>query len=108
MKNIFLVNNNDMSPFINKGDVVTYEPIQSNRRLYNSVYVVEYRGQKVVARVQLLIKGGMLLIFDGERKTIKFEQHERMRVIFIGHVIARFFKDGEQKIDYPFSFNQLT
>ena len=77
MKNLFLVNNNDMSPFINKGDVVTYEPIQPNRRLYNSVYVVEYRGKKIIARVQLLIKGGMLLVFDVGWSVLSLSKSKR-------------------------------
>lgn len=108
-KNIFLVYDNNMKPFISKGDLVVYAPMILNQRLYNSVYVVEYRGEKQVARVQFLVSGGMRLLFDSRDKTtIEFKYHERGRVIFIGHVIARYFKNGSYKIDYPFSFNQQS
>jgi len=95
-KNIFLVNDDDMTPYVNKGDAVIFEPIQGLKRLYSSVYIVEYRGKQFVSRVQILISGGMRLLFDsGKKKMIEFEQHERMRVVFIGHVTDRILKDGE-------------
>ena len=107
MEHLFLVSDNNMSPYLSKGDLAIFEPMQLGS-VYNSVYLVEYRGKKMVVRVQLLIRGDMLLIFDsGDKKTIRFKSHERMRVVFIGHVIARFTRDKELKKDYPFSFNQL-
>ncbi len=108
-KNIFLVNDNNMNPWISKGDLIVYAPMILNQRLYSSVYVIEYKGRKQVARVQFLVSGGMRLLFDSDiKKMIEFKYHERGRVIFIGHVIARFFKNGSSKIDYPFSFNQQS
>lgn len=107
-KNIFLIDDNNMKPFISKGDLVVYEPMILNQRVYSSVYVVEYRDKKQVARVQPLVRGGMRLLFDsGDKRMIELDYHERGRVIFIGHIVARYFKDGSYKIDYPFSFNQL-
>jgi len=101
-KNIFLIEDDNMKPFVSKGDLVVFEPMALNQRVYNGVYIVEYRGKKQVVRVQFLIRGDMLLIFDNkENDTIKFKYHERGRVIFIGHVVARYFKDGSYKIDYP-------
>ena len=101
-KNIFLVNDDDMTPYVNKGDAVIFEPIERGQRLYKSVYVVEYRGQQFTARVQPLVTGGMRLLFDGNRrKTVEFEQHERTRVVFIGHVIGIVTKEGEQISNYP-------
>ena len=104
-KNIFLVDDDNMTPYISKGDLVVYRPMMLNQRLFSSVYVVEYRGKKQVARVQFLASGKMRLIFDNKKK-IDFESYEICRVIFIGHVIARFFKDGSYKIDYPSFFKK--
>lgn len=94
---IFFVDNNDMTPFVSKGDLVIYEPMRLGHRMANSIYVVEYRGKKMVARVQFLIAGGMRLIFDGVgRKTITFQAHEKMRVIFVGHVVGSISKHGKK------------
>jgi len=102
-KNIFKVENDDMHPYVGKGDIVIYEPIKLGFRIVSDVYIVEYNGTQRVARVQRLIKGGLSLIFDGDnKKTKKFREHEMSRVIFIGHVVARILKSGERVEGYSF------
>lgn len=95
-KNLFLIECESMNPFVTKGDVVIYEPMRIGYPIVQSIYLIEFKGEKMIARVQLLIKGGMNLIFDGDAKgLIELEQHEREQVIFIGHVIGRVLKSGE-------------
>ena len=92
-KNIFKVENDDMHPYVGKGDIVIYEPMKLGFRVVSDVYIVECNGTQRVARVQRLIKGGLSLIYEVNR------------VIFIGHVIARIFKDGELVEGHSFYFN---
>jgi signal peptidase I len=95
-KNLFLVPNDDMHPYVSKGDVVIFEPMQLGYRTPSSVYIVKYKGKKRIARVHFLIKGGMCLLFDGDKeKTIEFKQLDCEKVVFIGHVIGRVLKSGE-------------
>ena len=102
-KNIFEVKNDDMHPYIGKGDIVIHEPMQLGVRMASDVYIIEYNGTQRVARVQMLVRGGMSLIFDGDKgKTKTFKEHEMNRVIFIGHVIARIFKSGERVEGHSF------
>ena len=102
-KNIFKVENDDMHPYVGRGDIVIYEPMQLGFRVVSDVYIIEYNGTRRVARVQMLVKGGMSLIFDRDKgKTKNFKEYEMNRVIFIGHVIARIFKNGERVEGYSF------
>ena len=96
-KNIFLVNNNNMNPYINKGDTAVFEPMKLGYRMASSIYIIEYKGIKMIARVQLLIKGGICLIFDGAKhNNIKIEQSELEEVVFIGHVTGVVKPTGEE------------
>ena len=102
-KNIFKVENDDMHPYVGKGDIVIYEPMKLGFRVVSDVYIVEHNGTQRVARVQMLVRGGMSLIFDGDnKKTKKFQVYEMSRVIFIGHVTARIFKSGERVEGHSF------
>lgn len=95
-QNLLLVDNDDMNPYVSKGDVVIFEPMRLDRRLHSSVYVVELNAKKMVARIQLLIRGGIRLIFDGNKEgLIYLKQSEKGQVILIGHVTGRVLKDGE-------------
>ena len=107
-KNLFLVNDNNMNPYVSKGDVIIFEPMQLGYRTPSDVYVVEYNGKQMVARINFFIKGEMALIFNGDKtKLLKFEEHERGRVVFIGHVIGRVLKSGEMIKGYSFYSNPL-
>jgi hypothetical protein len=89
-KNLFLVNNDDMHPYINKGDVAIYEPMQLGQRMASSVYIVEYQSKKMIVRVQLLVQGGMCLLFDNDKgKMVKLKPHEQGEVVFIGYVTGQ-------------------
>ena len=86
-QNLFLVNNDDMNPYASRGDIVIYEPIQMGERIYKCVYVVEYKGKRMIVRIHTLIRGGMCLLFDSDRdKMIELKQSERVEVIFFGRV----------------------
>lgn len=93
LKNMFLVECDSMKPYLKKGDVAIYEPIQPNRRLASSVYVLEMNKMRFVSRVQLLIRGGIRLISDDDGSYEEFNQDEMHKITFIGHVIGRIIKD---------------
>jgi len=93
LKNMFLVECDSMKPYLKKGDVAIYEPIQPNMRLASSVYVLEMNNMRFVSRVQLLIRGGVRLISDDDKSYQEFTKDEMHRITFIGHVIGRIIKD---------------
>ena len=92
-KNMFLVECDSMKPHLKKGDVAIYEPIQPNRRLGSSVYILEINNKRFVSRVQFLIRGGVRLISDDDKSYEEFTKDEMHRITFIGHVIGRIIKD---------------
>ena len=94
-KLIFEVTNNDMSPYLTRGDSVTYELIK-DLRLYNSVYVVILNNIKMVVRVQVLMRGGIRIIFDSDKTNfIQLDKEQLQNLIVIGHVTGRIKKSGE-------------
>jgi len=108
-QNIFLINNDDMNPYVGKGDLVIFEPIQMNKQFASSVYLIDYKGKQMIARVQLLVLGGMRLLFDSDRsKTIELNQSEQQQVIFIGHITARVHKDRRVSKGYSLYSNSLS
>jgi phage repressor protein C with HTH and peptisase S24 domain len=92
-KNMFIVECDNMKPYLKKGDVAIYEDIRPNRRLGSSVYILEVNNQRFVSRVQFLASGGIRLIYDDSKVYEEFKRDERHQVIFIRHVIGRIIKD---------------
>lgn len=96
-KNIFLIEDDNMKPFISKGDIATFESMRIGYKMASSIYIIEYKGTKMITRVQLLIKGGISLLFDGAKhNNIKIEQSELKEVVFIGHVTGIIKATGEE------------
>ena len=93
-KNMFLVKCDSMKPYLKKGDVAIYEPMQLNRRLGSSVYILRIHDETFVSRVQFMARGGIRLISDNDKGiTEEFSKEELKDVVFIGHVIGRIIKD---------------
>lgn len=89
MKHLFIIPNNNMNPIASKGDLAIFEHMKLGYRMANSIYIIEYKGVQMIARIQLLIKGGISLLFDGAKQNnIKIEQHNIQDIIFIGHVVC--------------------
>ena len=94
LKNMFLVECDNMNPYLKKGDIAIYEPIQANRRFASSVYILKIRDETFVSRVQFLARGGIRLISDSNPKLREeFSKEELKNVLFIGHVIGRIIKE---------------
>jgi len=92
-KNMFLVECDNMKPYLKKGDVAIYEHIKPNRRLGASVYILEINNKRFVSRVQFLVRGGVRLISDDSEIYEDFTKEEMHKITFIGHVIGRVIKD---------------
>jgi len=93
-KNMFLVECDSMKPHLKKGDIAIYEPMQLNRRVGASVYILKMHGETFVSRVQFMARGGIQLIFDDEESTNEMISKEELKdVVFVGHVIGRILKD---------------
>ena len=101
MKHLFLVPDNNMNPIATKGDLAIFEHMRLGYRMANSIYIIEYKGVQMIARVQLLIKGGIYLLFDGvKQNNIKIEQHNIQDIIFIGHVVCVVSRDKGVQLRY--------
>ena len=55
MKHLFIIPNNNMNPIASKGDLAIFEHIKLGYRMANSIYIIEYKGVQMIARIQLLI-----------------------------------------------------
>jgi transcriptional regulator with XRE-family HTH domain len=90
------IGNDDMAPFINRGDVVLYDP-RVKRIQGNGVFVLQIGDRFVVRRVQRGLSQGIRLICDNplfgdelldESVTAELD-HGVGRVVVVGHVIGR-------------------
>jgi len=95
MTNLFMIENNKMSPYAMRGDLVQYELIK-DCRVICSLYVVELYGVKMLARITPLIRGGVALSFDDTfTDNIELSKEQISNIVFIGHVIGLYKKSGE-------------
>ncbi len=90
------IGNDDMAPFISRGDVVLYDP-RVKRIQGNGVFVLQIGDRFVVRRVQRGLSQGIRLICDNtlfgdelldESVTAELD-HGVGRVVVVGHVIGR-------------------
>jgi len=93
-KNMFLVECDSMKPYLKKGDVAIYEPIQKGRGLASSIYLIQTKGYTAIKRVAFNVGGGIIIISDNDQSiTEEVTKEELKDVVFIGHVIGRIIKD---------------
>ena len=90
------VSNNDMAPFVSRGDVVVYDP-RVKRILTNGVFVLQVDARFIVRRVQRGIKQNMRLICDNPAfndeilESAEFDEGAREGggIVVVGQVVGR-------------------
>jgi len=93
LKNMFLVECDSMKPFLKKGDIAIYEPIQKGRGLSSSVYLIKTKGYTAIKRVSFLAGGGIVIISDSDQRREEVTKKDLKDIVFVGHVIGRIIKD---------------